>query len=422
MSAAPDSLSVEFLLHCLSVAGPPSSVTHPPSSVRCKPLAVGRKPSAVWNAVLATAARHGLTPLLYVRLKQSGAQPHVPADAWERLRRAHVASAVRGMCFYRDLRLVLQRLRGSGIKVIVLKGAFLAQAVYGDDALRPMADVDLLVRDADLGRAQAVLLDMGGVHEQFGDIEQSRAMRLHLPQIHIRDLTLEIHWTIVIPAGPVRVDVAGLWDRSIAAGIAGVEAHALSPEDLLLHLCLHASYNESLGAGLRPLCDVAETIRRYRGELDWPQLADRARDWGATRYVGLTFHLVRTLLGAGVPDDVLDQLVPGGLDRRVLEAARQSVLTQTDYGRWQAFFDKMRAASLRDRARLSWKRIFLSREEMAAVYPSFRNSRFLCLYYVRRVGHVVRSYTTHTLRRARLMATSPERESSAALVRWLKQD
>jgi hypothetical protein len=405
-SLTPDPISAEFLLRCLSASS--------------RPLAVSRQPSAVWNGVLAIAVRHGLTPLLYSRLKQSGAQASVPADVWERLRRAYRASAVRSMSLYGELRKVLERLRSSGIKVTMLKGAYLGEAVYGDAALRPMVDVDLLVPRADLPKAQAVLLDMGGVHQQFEDIESTCKTKCHIPQVHIRDLTIEIHWNIASPTGPVRVDADVLWNRARPAATAGVEVLALSPEDLLLHLCLHTSYKDSLGAGLRPLCDIAETIRRFRSEVDWAQVGERAREWGASRHVGLTLHLARSMLAAGVPDDALEQLVPGGLDKRILETARKAVLAQAGYGQWLPFFAAIHTTTLADKARLSWKRVFLSREEMAATYPGSRRSRFLCFYYARRVGHVVRSYAVHTLRRAHLMASSPERESAAALVRWLK--
>ena len=407
-SLAPDPVCADFLLRCLSFSPRPSIPDSPLSAHQ-------------WTEVLALADNHGLTPLLYKRLKQSVAQGGVPTDVWKRLRRAYLVSAGRGTRLFQELRTVLQRLRSSGVNVIGLKGAFLAEAVYGDVALRPMVDVDLLVREADLDKAQAVLIDIGGVQQEFEDIESRIKWRYHLPQVIVRDLAVEIHWTIAPLIGPVRVDAAGLWDRARPAVIAGVEVLALCPENLLLHLCLHAAYNESLGGGLRPLCDIAETTHRFRDEIDWVKVAERAREWGASRYVGLALHLAGSLLGAGVPDDVLEHLVPGGLDRRVFEAARQSALTRTGYDQWQPFFDKMRATALGDKAKLSWRRVFLSRDEMAATYPASRDMRYLYFYYARRVGHLVRSYTTHTLRRARLML-GRGRDRNAALVRWLKED
>jgi hypothetical protein len=411
MHNAPDLFSTEFLLRCLSTSRKLTADLQPSSPVP-------RPPSPAWNEVVAIAAHHGLTPLLYTRLKQNDAQACVPADVWERLRQVYIASAVRGMRLYRELRTVLRCLRSAGIPVIVLKGAFLAEAVYGDAALRPMADVDLMVPRAELPRAQRVLLDMGGVHQQFEEIEAYVRTKRHLPQVVVRGITIEVHWTIASPTGPVRVEAAGLWNRACPFSIAGVEVLAPSPEDLMLHLCLHACYQNRLSE-LRGLVDIAETAKRFGGLLDRERFAARASAWGASRYVGLTLHLARSMLGAEVPDAVLEQLAPGGIDQRILEAAREAVLTQTGYGQWQPFFDNVQVTSLGDKARLSWKRVFLSRDEMAAMYPASRNSRHLCFYYARRVGHVVRSFTTHTLRRAGLMMQRRGRDRNATLVRWL---
>ena len=154
--------------------------------------------------------------------------------------------------------------------------------------------------------------------------------------------------------------------------------------------------------------------------MDWDGFAARASAWGATRYVGLALHLARTMFGAQVPDQALERLVPGEIDRRIIETARESVLNQTGYGQWLPLFDREHVTGFSDRAKLAWTRVFLSRAEMAAMYPASRNSRCLCLYYARQVGRVVTLYTTHTLRRARLMM-SRERDRNAALVRWLSE-
>jgi hypothetical protein len=427
--------AVDLLLRCLSVTDPPSSVLSLPSSAAIHPRssvfgppssAVSRQPlavsclpsSAVWNEVVDTAVTHGLAPLLFKRLKESGARSYVPADAWKRLRLQYFKCAPRNVRLYRELGPVLRCLRNSGIKVIVLKGAYLAEAVYSDVAVRPMTDVDLMVPKAELPRALTVLLDLGGVHVQFEDIESRCKRNRHIPPVVVRDLDIEMHWTIASPTGLFRIDAADLWDRARPATIAGVEVLALSPGDMLLHLCLHASL-DGLCGGLGPFCDIAEVIHHSRSEIDWARAVRSAREWGAARYVGLMLNLARSMLDAEVPDDVLEQLVPGGPDQRVLDTAKESVLAGTGYRQWMPFFDMVGVTSFADKTRLAWQRVFLSRDEMAKTYPASRKSRHLYGYYARRVGHVVRSYTIHTLRRARLLTTSPERKSSVALVKWL---
>ena len=399
---------VNQLLRCLSDRGPGTGDRGPATTD--------------WKEVVAAAARHRLTPLLFRRLKKRGAQACVPADAWERLRLAYLDSAGRNTRLYRELRTVLGGLRSAGIPVIALKGAYLAEAVYGDVGLRPMSDVDLMVPRAELPRAQAILLDMGGVQEQSEDVELVCRRRQHLLPIVIRNLVVELHWTITFPTGPVRVDAARLWDRARPATIAGVEVQVLSPEDLLLHLCLHTSYCAFLGVGLLPFFDIAATIQHFRNEMDWRQVAERAREWGASRYVGLTFQLVRSMLGTEVPDDVVERLVPGGLDQRILETARECLLAHSGYGRWmppRPFFSEWRAESFADKVKLPWKRIFLSRDEMAVLYPASRSSRHLYRYYALRLRDVIRIFVSYTLGQSRRMMRSHGRARQVTLIDWL---
>ena len=244
-----------------------------------EPSAVSREPATDWNEVVEVAVREHLAPLLFRRLKESDARAGVPADAWKRLRRAYFTSGDRNTRLYRELRTVLQRLRDSRVKVIALKGAFLAEAVYGDLALRPMCDTDLLVPRAELPRAQAILLDLGYGPQEREDIELLCQRSMELAPFVRDDSSVELHWSIAVPTSPCRIDITGLWARAQPATIAGVHLLALSPEDLLLHLCLHASHQHGLECGLRPFCDIAEAVRHYGSEVDWPQFADRAREW-----------------------------------------------------------------------------------------------------------------------------------------------
>src|SRR6185436_11185739 len=56
---------------------------------------------------------------------------------------------------------LLMLYQGAGIDVLVLKGAALAQLVYPQPVLRPMRDIDILVRASDVYRAYALLPKIG---------------------------------------------------------------------------------------------------------------------------------------------------------------------------------------------------------------------------------------------------------------------
>jgi hypothetical protein len=65
------------------------------------------------------------------------------------------------MVLYRQLKEILIEFNKNNIPVILLKGAHLAQFVYGNIALRLMSDIDLLVKKEDLGCACAIIIKYG---------------------------------------------------------------------------------------------------------------------------------------------------------------------------------------------------------------------------------------------------------------------
>jgi len=379
-----------------------------------------------WDRVIQLSARHGVTPSLYRRLKTLGPGTNIPASIEQRLRGVYLHSVGRGICLYHELSQVLRMLQNDNIPVIVLKGAFLAEVVYGNIALRSMGDVDLLVEKSDLARVEKILPEMGYSPSRRFWIEAECATHQHLPPfIKPGAAPLEIHWIIVHPTGPFRIDVDGLWKRARPTLIAGVEVLVLSPEDLLLHLCLHTSFQHRFIIGLRALCDISETLWHYRDEMDWEQVRLRARQWGAGKCGYLTLHLARELLGALVPDDVLSALEPSGLHPRFVTWAREQIFTEPDKALpLSANLARIWGADrLQDKAAAFLKTAFPSRESMATMYPAPPSSRRIYLYYPVRLKDLLLQYgrTAWRLlcRDEEALASAEREERGNALVDWL---
>ena len=108
------------------------------------------RPELDWNYLTAAACAHGVAPLIYHNLHRSRATRVLPPRATETLRNSYYGNAARNSFLYGELSNVLNAFREKQIEVIVLKGAALAETVYPNRALRPMSDIDLLVkREAD---------------------------------------------------------------------------------------------------------------------------------------------------------------------------------------------------------------------------------------------------------------------------------
>ena len=239
----------ENLLHCLGV--------RPPLAGRSAPV-LGE---AAWALLLRQAIGQGLGPLLYHRLRTAAPSSPVPAPVREALREAALRGAAQGLQISRDLTTVLEGLGREGIATIALKGAHLAHLVYPSVGLRMMCDLDVLVPRAELARAAGVLAGLGYLR-QYQDVEDVDYARHHhlRPMARPGGIRVELHWNIVRPTPLVKVEPGELWERARPATIAGVATRVLSPEDLVLHLCLHTSLGHKFSEGLRTCWDLSEVI------------------------------------------------------------------------------------------------------------------------------------------------------------------
>jgi hypothetical protein len=346
-----------------------------------------------WDVLIAESGRYGVAPFLYHHLRTFHSHMPIPANVMARLRHIYLQSAGRGMRLYHELGKVLGPLRHANIPVIVLKGAHLAQLVYGNIALRPMGDVDILVHKDDVMRVEAALLGM-----EFAPAEYNRVIAKDncefvygLPN---RKLFVEVHWKFLPSMYRFKIDIDELWERSRQVIIAGVEVSVLCPEDLLLHLCMHTSAKHLFAMGLKPLYDLVETIRYYGKEIDWKQVQLRSQQWGGAKCVYLTFRLARELVEASVPDDLMKTIKPSDFDERFMVLAKGRIFA---YEHWNSgglslssnIAQLWGSKRLRNKGTLFLKRAFPSPEEMARVYPAPSDSIRIYFYYPVRINELL---------------------------------
>ena len=288
-----------------------------------------------WNALARSAVRHGVAPLVHTRLStaanRTNSGSEVPVQVLEAMKVYFFKTALENLRLYASLAPILRACAEQEIGVIVLKGALLAEIVYGDRALRSMGDADLLVRRVALARVDRILRSFGWDQPVADDPTSPRQAQGHQLQTFVRDSArIEVHWNIEDDDSPFAIDVDGLWRRAYPVQIAGASALAPAPEDLLLHLCLHASYNHGwlqFEAGLRPLVDIAATLQHFTQRIDWDVFSRRAFDWKVQRCAWLTLTLAKGLLGADVPERVVTALAPEVVERVVVDNAVKLALS-----------------------------------------------------------------------------------------------
>jgi hypothetical protein len=203
---------------------------------------------------------------------------------------------------------------------------------------------------------------------------------------------VELHWSVIPPDSSIHIDLRGLWARAVPVTISGAPALSLSPEDLLLQLCLHF-YQHEFYLGLRHLYDIVETVVFYGANLDWEQVAARASQWNAGKPTYLALHLARELLNVPIPPEVLKTLLPGDFNHQIDALARKRILSPASTPPVHTDLARLRGGQpLRVKARALLNALFPYPEYVARRYSLAPGSKVVYFYYLVRLKDLLVQY------------------------------
>jgi hypothetical protein len=346
-----------------------------------------------WPDILAEAKRHDVAALLYFTVKPHARTLSISGELMATMRRQYVIAAARSLHLFQGLSRLLNEFYKENIPVVLLKGAHLAGEVYADRALRNMCDIDLLVKRANLMRVEQLLLSWGADPEDRRRVIGSDNKHFGY-QLAESGLRVEIHWSLVT-GDSYKIGWEETEARLRPIAIDSVPALALCPEDLLLHLCLHAAGHLN-ALHIRMLCDMVAVGQKYGAKLDWPGLVARAEIWGASRTAYVMLKLAKERLGAPLPADGIEALRSQDMDDGVVSnvAGRffnMPPIAAPDLSIGMARFRSTKG--LQARIKYMAKRLFLSPEVMASRYGAPENSWRILLFYPARLMDLWRRHS-----------------------------
>lgn len=260
-----------------------------------------------WDRLEAMTFFHGVHTLLHVNLKSlpGGSIPADRAAAWQQ---RSVMTGFRNLYLTRELHVLLARLTGAGIPCIPFKGPVLAQEMYGNLSLRRFSDLDVLVPRHEAVRAKDLLvadgykpsLEVSGAWES-AYLRFQHHYKCVRPDGEIR----EIHWAVATRAFSFDLPFEEMWESRRTITLTDRPVATLSPELMLLALCVHASSH--CWDRLLLVCDVAALVTKHP-QLDWSRVWQRASVAGCVRIVRLGLNLARNVLGAALPEGLAAEL------------------------------------------------------------------------------------------------------------------
>jgi hypothetical protein len=254
-----------------------------------------------WDRCRALARHHGVMPLMTRALFESGTRA-CPPEIWNQLIGETRAIAIDNLSATAELFAIVEDLNEAGIAALAVKGPVAALSLYGDIALRPFLDLDLMVSPEDRDRAIECLAGRG--YQRVCDLDAMgwrRYFRRYVEMCWIHPETgcaVDLHWALLNPRYRYSAVLTGCEERAVALLVGARRIRVLCPEDMLLHSLLHAAKHH--WKLLRFLVDVALAIEVY-DDLDWGTIARAVEKApGSRRVVAVGLRLVKLLFGVPV--------------------------------------------------------------------------------------------------------------------------
>jgi hypothetical protein len=209
--------------------------------------------------------------------------------------------------------MILKLFRSEGIEAIPYKGPVLAAQAYGDVTLREFEDLDIVLRQRDMAKANDLMMTLG-YRPKFPWILSSGAKASRVPgEYNYRDeprrMMVELHTERTLRHFPVPPDLDDLSRRLVLVSLSGHEVLTFGPEDGLPILCIHGA--KDFWERMSWIADIAEFVQAHP-QLDWDHVFMRAEVLHAGRMLHVGLALAISFLDASLPDEIVARV---GRDR-----------------------------------------------------------------------------------------------------------
>jgi len=183
---------------------------------------------------------------------------------------------------------------------VLLKGASLLGYLYSEIQLRPMTDIDILIRAKDWPKVADTLRPRG--YRLPGPAEASYFQREWYHQLvetpDSPSCYLEFHWDLE-SAERSRIDPDRLIHDAVACEIEGERFLRLCDDHLLIHLSMHLAHHFR-----DPVLLWVEDLRLLlrRGRFDWERIEATARAWRVENCLAYSLGFVERVFPGSLPE------------------------------------------------------------------------------------------------------------------------
>ena len=262
---------------------------------RCERLAIPKNLN--WSRVEFVVTLYNLESIFHYVLREEQV-PESLITQWNKVRMTTLYKNARSL---NESIKIFKILSDKAIPVVCFRGLTMANCCYPDPGLRPMEDVDLLIRSKDRDGA-ADLMEIHG-------FRPAKLLRSQLVY-HINDTIFEIHWSFLTPKRfKSAVDSERFLGSRKAVDLKEGRIYRLSDEHELIGLVAHSFSHHELYS-LIQLVDIALFMVRY--DIDWEYIVSWCIQARLTNMFFFTFNFINHIfdLRLGKKLECFEQTLP----------------------------------------------------------------------------------------------------------------
>jgi hypothetical protein len=262
---------------------------------------------------------------------------HVPADAPQWLRDRLVTADALARGYDRAVQWEIDRLSraflDTGQTWILLKGGAYIAAGLPPGRGRRVADIDVLVPRADLGRVEAILQEHGWEFPEIDayDNRYYREWMHELPPMVHRDRrsVVDVHHAILPRTSRLKPSPDRLLERAttVANGV-----RVLCPAHMVLHAAAHLFHDGEIAGAIRDLVDLDQVLRTFgQDKAFWRDLLQEAAALDLTRPAYYALRYAHRWFDTPVPREVTleaSEWAPPAAVRRLMDALVQRTIPE----------------------------------------------------------------------------------------------
>ncbi|MBF0416765.1 MAG: nucleotidyltransferase family protein [Magnetococcales bacterium] len=270
-------------------------------------------PPARQEVVLRLARTNAILATLEKRLEQAACLSPLPTRIQSIFEGARMIALDRERSIRWEVGRIQRAFFGTGLPVILLKGAAYHMLEMPFAQGRLTGDVDLLLPYPDLNMAEEALKAWGWISALPDDYDQRyyREWMHELPPMRHRERLseLDLHHAILPRTGRLVTDSAPLIEN-----VREVPGHpgvwTLAPADMVLHATVHLFYDGAFERmGLRDLFDLDSLLRHFGEQPDfWHELLARAQKLNLSRPLEHALWSCNRWCATPIPETISRQL------------------------------------------------------------------------------------------------------------------